>query len=277
MARCKFLFCKKDVYQELYFYCKSHACINCKDGLRLDAESLKKVIKFGNGFRVCGKRCWNSFLRKENKNEENILINFNEQAKGRLSAIWDGDFYEQIKNLINKLLINKCFVINSNIKLPLPPVMSLFSNEENFRIFKDEIDGSRVLSLQEKADWKNFYEKNKNEDIIGLAIEEEKFIAQLITKRREAKERLKKALENLDQERGHYAKKLVDLEGWDLLSADKQHNYLEQIKNSSLDSLESVLSKAQISIYLQGEREREQNWKIYPIEIYWLRIKNKGL
>jgi hypothetical protein len=37
----------------------------------------------------------------------------------------------------------------------------------------------------------------------------------------------------------------------------EQNNYLEQIKSSSLDSLDSIFSDVQISVSLQRERERE--------------------
>jgi hypothetical protein len=134
------------------------------------------------------------------------------------------------------------------------------------------------LTIEEREGWKKIYEKviekiaPSYDEFCELLWEERNFLVCVSQQRK-----LKKELENLEQERGDYAKKVIELAGWDLLSVSEQNNYLEQIKSSSLDSLDSIFSDVQISVSLQREREREQNWKIYLIEIYWPRIKNKGL
>lgn len=105
--------------------------------------------------------------------------------------------------------------------------------------------------------------------------ESKKKLAEEVRKRAE-EERLKKDLENLSKERANYAQKLIDLEGWDLLTVDEQSNYVAQIKGSSLDSLNSVLNSAQAAISLirdiKLERERERQIK----GLTWLRSSLYG-
>jgi hypothetical protein len=267
--------CGKDVAVEGANYCLEHGC----SFFCVFKNPLTLKTSFGKD--VCDKCFKNAEL--EYKKRIEIDFEFVRTERGEYLKKWHyetaididnsfPDFYQELKEVFYEMVLLKESLIRKVRRWKEELKDFLLSSRR-----KIDRDFS-FLTIEEREGWKKIYEKviekiaPSYDEFCELLWEERNFLVCVSQQRK-----LKKELENLEQERGDYAKKVIELAGWDLLSVSEQNNYLEQIKSSSLDSLDSIFSDVQISVSLQREREREQNWKIYLIEIYWPRIKNKGL
>jgi len=214
------------VYED-WNYCKEHGCRNCKKVVK----QTKGGIKVEDRFWTCSETCKKELLSAENKKREVVLTNLNSAMISNLDSAWNSDFVVDLKELINELFLNKCAAVHANDKTPVSTVTVSSQLEST----KNLIDDSDILKQEEKESWKKFYDENKNEDVKELTKKEEKFLTELVTKRKERFEQ-----EEDDRNRERERERAKNLPDWNFLSAGQQQQFIDQINSAQAGQFAAI-------------------------------------